>query len=201
MLIRKVVAAWLTGLVGVWMVGSAGAQVPGAAAPVSVPQLPAVAGGAGALLSDLQREELVSSHNRWRIRVGVPPLRWSAEVAANAQNWARFLALDNRCKMKHSDSEDGENVFWAGALHWSDGRVELNPITGTEVANSWGDESKFYSIATDTCEPGKVCGHYTQVVWSETQELGCGRQVCADKSQIWVCQYRPAGNIIGQKPY
>lgn len=171
---------------------------PGSPQPARAPAArPALVTG----LSDVQREEMVGVHNRWRIRVGVAPLRWSEELARSSQAWASFLALENQCRMKHSDGDDGENVFWAGAVLWSDGRMETNAITGAEVANSWGEESRFYDVTADTCQPGKVCGHYTQMVWAETQALGCGRQVCADMSQIWVCQYRPAGNIIGQRPY
>jgi pathogenesis-related protein 1 len=183
-LLRRLAATALAGLIYL------PALAPAQPAPAPVPGL-----------SDAQREEMVGAHNQWRIRVGVAPLRWSAELARQSQTWATFLATENRCKMKHSNDDEGENVFWGGALLWSDGRVEINPITGADVANSWGEESRFYSAADGDCLPGKVCGHYTQVVWSETQELGCGRQICADKSQIWVCQYRPAGNIIGQRPY
>jgi pathogenesis-related protein 1 len=152
-------------------------------------------------LSDTQREEMVGVHNRWRVRVGVAPLRWSAELSRQSQDWANFLATENNCKMKHSEADDGENVFWGGAVRWTDGRVEVNTITGAEVANSWGDEALSYNPADGDCLPGKVCGHYTQMVWSDTQELGCGRQICADKAQIWVCQYRPAGNVVGMRPY
>ncbi|WP_343074945.1 CAP domain-containing protein [sulfur-oxidizing endosymbiont of Gigantopelta aegis] len=40
-----------------------------------------------------------------------------------------------------------------------------------------------------------MCGHYTQVIWHTTQQLGCAAIACKDKSQIWLCEYAPAGNI------
>ncbi|MCI5145928.1 MAG: SCP-like extracellular, partial [Candidatus Electrothrix sp. AR3] len=39
------------------------------------------------------------------------------------------------------------------------------------------------------------------VVWKETTEVGCAMSVCNDKSQIWVCSYHPAGNVVGKRPY
>jgi hypothetical protein len=49
------------------------------------------------------------------------------------------------------------------------------------------------------------CGHYTQVVWRTSTELGCGVASCKTQDgwnqDIWICNYGPAGNIGGQKPY
>ena len=46
----------------------------------------------------------------------------------------------------------------------------------------------------------KVYGHYTQVVWAETEELGCGMVYYKEGSQwetIVVCNYAVAGNLKG----
>jgi pathogenesis-related protein 1 len=48
------------------------------------------------------------------------------------------------------------------------------------------------------------CGHYTQVVWRNTQRVGCGYSTCQSQGytfEIWVCNYDPPGNFIGQTPY
>ncbi|MCI5139186.1 MAG: hypothetical protein D3922_12405, partial [Candidatus Electrothrix sp. AR1] len=64
----------------------------------------------------------------------------------------------------------------------------------------WGGGGvKYYDYATNSCH--SVCGHYTQVVWRSTKEVGCGMASCNDKAQLWVCQYNPRGNMLGQKPY
>lgn len=149
-----------------------------------------------------QRQELLAAHNRWRARVGVPALGWSEALAQSSARWATELARSRACALQHSDSPDvGENIYWAGALEWSDGRTELQAVTPTDVVDLWGRESADYNLARNTCQPGKQCGHYTQLVWKATREVGCALQVCAGKAQIWVCQYQPAGNYVGQRPY
>lgn len=168
-----------------------------------------VAGAANAQadspLDQTRRRDLVDAHNSWRSAVGVGPLRWANDLAAGAQQWANRLASESNCRMRHSPAElrprTGENLFWASPLRWSDGRVELQPMSGTQVVDSWGQERDDYQPARNTCRAGRVCGHYTQIVWRNTREVGCAMQQCDDRSQVWVCRYRPAGNWIGQSPY
>ena len=85
------------------------------------------------------------------------------------------------------------------ALEWSD---ELD-----KSALAWGKKLKadncgFYhsSDNSNKCKPGKMCGHYTQIVWKNTKKVGCAMIECNGTS-TWVCQYDPPGNWVGQKPY
>ncbi len=148
--------------------------------------------------------QLLGSHNDWRAKVGVSPLKWSADVAKVAQTYANQLAK-NGCSMDHSDSDYGENIYWASAqrvVKSSGQRVnQVQAVSGEAVVNAWGSEVEDYDYASNTCAQGAVCGHYTQVVWSNTKTVGCGMALCADKAQVWVCNYAPAGNFMGEKPY
>lgn len=90
-----------------------------------------------------------------------------------------------------------------------------NLFASTSVSNtaavitSWADEAANYTHDTNTCATGKVCGHYTQVVWRASKQLGCGKATCVANSPFggggtwyfWVCDYAPPGNYLGQKPY
>jgi pathogenesis-related protein 1 len=139
---------------------------------------------------------MVAAHNRWRGEVGVPGLKWSDELAAKAQAWAKHLAASN-CTTEHSGP--GENIYKAAPMVWTDGRREVWSVTAPQVVDFWGNESNQWDNATGRCSG--VCGHYTQVVWKGSTEVGCGMAVCGNKGQIWVCNYDPAGNVVGQKPY
>ncbi|MEP2023182.1 CAP domain-containing protein, partial [Reichenbachiella sp.] len=66
--------------------------------------------------------------------------------------------------------------------------------------DSWGAEKQNYDYKKNKCETGKICGHYTQIVWKNTTEIGCAKTLC-DGSVIWICNYNPPGNFVGQKPY
>jgi pathogenesis-related protein 1 len=152
-------------------------------------------------------ENFVPAHNAVRSRYHLPPLRWSAQLASYAQQWADQLQKRNNCGMKHRPhtgrfaQQYGENLLWAGPRRWSDGRIELYRMTPQMVTDVWADEGRNYRYRSNSCKRGKICGHYTQVVWRDTQEIGCAKAVCRDKSQLWVCNYNPPGNYRGKRPY
>ncbi len=133
-------------------------------------------------------EQFLESHNPYRDEVGVANLAWSDELAESATEWAEELA--RTCAFKHSTGNYGENL-WKG----TSGAFSIK-----QVVDSWGSEKENYNYSDNSCAEGEVCGHYTQIVWEATTEVGCGTASC-DGWDIWVCQYTPQGNIIGQKPY
>ena len=124
------------------------------------------------------------------------PLCWSASVAAVAQSWA-----DN-CTWQHNPGRGflGENIF-GGSGNW----LASGALSAVAM---WADEAAYYDYASNTCESGQVCGHYTQIVWRSSANLGCGIKLCNTGSPFgggsWtfvVCNYDPPGNWLGQKPY
>lgn len=164
---------------------------------VSAPVTPAYTGQQG----------MLHAHNQVRARLGLPLLTWSGELVRYSQDWANHLASNNRCRMQHrshagrNPRQYGENLFWASPLSWSDGRVEPQRISAAEVANEWAIEAQHYHYGSNSCRRGEQCGHYTQMVWRDTQQVGCAMTLCPDQGQIWVCSYNPTGNWIGQRPY
>lgn len=146
---------------------------------------------------------VLQAHNQVRLKHGLSPLRWSDKLAKYSQEWADHLGRGNHCQIRHRSGNPpyGENLYRSSALQWSDGRTELMAINIKEVVKSWTDEERWYDYQSNRCQPGRQCGHYTQVVWKDTTEVGCAVKVCADKSQTWVCSYNPAGNYTGVRPY
>jgi len=152
-------------------------------------------------LNDFQRD-MLAAHNAVRARSlpgsaeALPPLKWSSEAEKVAAAWAE------KCVFEHNPGRGrmGENLSAATMNMW----------TTREVVLDWASEEEDYDYASNTCAPGKVCGHYTQLVWRETTHVGCVVRVCSKNSpwgaevptwKLWVCNYTPPGNIEGEKPY
>jgi pathogenesis-related protein 1 len=153
-------------------------------------------------LTPPEQSEMIAAHNRWRQAAGVPDIRWSPPLAATAQQWADNLKNQQSCKPSHSPASGmGENLYWASPMRHSSGAVALQSINAAKVVDSWGSEKQDYDHAANTCAAGKMCGHYTQVVWRSTTDIGCAKAVCSDQSQVWVCNYTPPGNWRGQRPF
>jgi pathogenesis-related protein 1 len=132
--------------------------------------------------------EVVNAHNAVRSKVGVPPLAWSDELAGVAQRWAqKLLAAD---AFEHSNNDYGENLYRINGPGASS--------TPMEVVNAWAAEHVYYRYANNSCTG--ICGHYTQVVWKDTKAVGCGSARDAEH-EVWVCNYAPYGNIVGERPY
>jgi pathogenesis-related protein 1 len=130
------------------------------------------------------------------------PLSWSASAAAAAQAWA------DGCSWQHDPALGslgmGQNIYAAGS---SSPSVSASPA---QVVGAWVSEAADYDYAAGSCAAGKVCGHYTAVVWRSTTAVGCGHRVCHASSPFgsqfphwdyWVCNYVPPGNYGGQRPY
>jgi uncharacterized protein YkwD len=132
----------------------------------------------------IDADALVAAHNQVRARHCAPPLRWSAPLASSAQRWANTLR-DRGCALGHSGGSHGENLAAATA-----GMLDAAAVVGM-----WYDEGKRYSFRSGGFS--MKTGHFTQVVWRDTKEVGCGRSEC-NGLDVWICQYDPPGNVEGQ---
>ena len=134
-------------------------------------------------------EDYLEPHNAARAEVGVGPLVWDDGLQAYAQSYAEKRAGD--CNLVHSKGPYGENIFWGKGKVFNAG----------EAVKAWVKEKAFYDYNSNSCQPGKMCGHYTQVVWRNTKRVGCGRVQCDSGAYFIVCSYDPRGNWKGQWPY
>ncbi|HTV24560.1 MAG TPA: CAP domain-containing protein [Polyangiaceae bacterium] len=153
---------------------------------------------------------VTAAHNETREALGLPDLTWSPEIAEFAQQWADNLADEQCGSIAHRDQRQyGENIAMSGSTREGDVFSPEDAVAGwvAEVA-CWdfgtinGTERCDAQCATDLSSNG--CGHYTQVVWRNTQRVGCGYATCFSAPfnfQVWVCNYDPPGNFIGQAPY
>lgn len=126
------------------------------------------------------QSQILAATNFYRMEQNVAAVTWNASIATYAQKWS------DACVFKHSGGPTGENLA-AGYANAS------------ASVDAWGLEREQYNWN----KPGfsEATGHFTQLVWSNTTSVGCGRTSCQGENQTpgWyvVCEYFPAGNIVG----
>ncbi|MCF7815587.1 MAG: hypothetical protein K9M10_01525 [Candidatus Pacebacteria bacterium] len=144
--------------------------------------------------------DMLKAHNAVRSSVGISNLSWSETLAKSSQVWSDTLQSED-CKFHHDLSTPyGENIYWAWSTRADGTRLVSNPKDSVEW---WAAEEAFYNYQKNTCKAGEECGHYTQIVWRTTTEVGCSVSICLNgdkQTDMWVCRYNPAGND-GTQPY
>ena len=147
----------------------------------------------------IDKSSIVAVHNQARQNVGVTPLAWSEQLATSSARYANTLATS--CRLVHEPGISyGENLYY----------VTRSPVPKTfnsaAASRAWLAEIDDYNYANNSCVPGKMCGHYTQMVWDNSTQVGCAQSLCNRSDNdtfelIQVCRYNPPGNYVGQKPY
>jgi pathogenesis-related protein 1 len=144
---------------------------------------------------------ITAAHNRVRATVGVPPLRWSATLAATARQWANACvdAKAPRGMIDHSPERPGGYATAVGENIFATTAPRADPLV---AVSEWAGERVYYDHERNACSGG-MCGHYTQLVWGASREVGCGVGSCPGLRfrTTLVCQYAPVGNVVGERPY
>ncbi|XP_035768768.1 Golgi-associated plant pathogenesis-related protein 1-like [Neolamprologus brichardi] len=70
------------------------------------------------------KKEFLDTHNAYRAQHGAPPLTFNTELDDAAQKWANQMLAKK--KLGHSNTNDGENVFYA----WSSETKKPTVVVG-----------------------------------------------------------------------
>jgi uncharacterized protein YkwD len=132
---------------------------------------------------------LLNVQNQARAEVNVPALTWSTTLAADAQQWADQIASTGQPTHAQNTGQ-GENLAWG----------TKGAFTPEQLANTWIAEKANWHGGVLTPQNWYPTGHYTQVVWKDTTQVGCGLASDANQDYL-VCRYSPPGNYMGQAPY
>uniref|UniRef100_A0A5K3FY54 SCP domain-containing protein n=1 Tax=Mesocestoides corti TaxID=53468 RepID=A0A5K3FY54_MESCO len=174
-------------------------------------------------LSEQERKSILTAHSS--IRKSVNPtasnmlmLNYSVELEQQA---AEYLKT---CPLGKVNSAGAKATAVPGKTAYID---TSNTMTFEQIIAKFGEEKADYTYDSNTCKQDKTCMNYTQVVWAETNEVGCAKQECAIqnsesggtgsgsfanggdsaggdtgvKTTQVVCYYTPAGNTEDAKPY
>ncbi len=138
---------------------------------------------------------LVNRHNTLRKKHSAGSLTKLTDIAKLAQTTA------NECKKAGKLQHSGTSYKgqWMGQnLYISGGAAP----TGAAVANYWYSENKNYDYSTGKSKNNAVTGHFTQLVWKSTKQIGCAVAIGTwngyNPSYFVCCNYFPGGNVLGQ---
>ncbi|MFM6158532.1 MAG: CAP family protein, partial [Sphaerospermopsis kisseleviana] len=115
------------------------------------------------------RNTSLSRHNGYRATHRSPALTTSSSANTTAQSWAQYLATNGL--FQHSSSTQrnnaGENLY----VFYTTGSIDAATLANNAV-KTWYDEVSKYNYS----KPGfsAATGHFTQIVWKSSTQLGCG---------------------------
>ncbi|CEJ56700.1 hypothetical protein PMG11_02900 [Penicillium brasilianum] len=168
---------------------------------------PAVPSPASYTSTSKFKDTVLRVSNDYRKAHDAEPLVWNDTLVEYSHEWARH------CIWEHSDGPYGENLAFGYP-------------NASSAVEAWGDERKFYNFDKPTGFTEKT-GHFTQLVWKSTTEVGCAAIDCgytednekerrdagdsstgrllsreldgSTRAQGWyvVCEYTPTGNVVG----
>ncbi|MBN9533691.1 MAG: SCP-like extracellular [Alphaproteobacteria bacterium] len=142
-------------------------------------------------------QRVLAAQNRERMRLGLEPFEWNPALAEAAQAWADHLASTG--EFEHAPENyrapEGENL-WAGTKGY---------YSPEAMVDAWVREKKYFQhgVFPNNSTTGRVedVGHYTQLIWRATTDVGCAKATSASTQEdILVCRYTEAGNYRGERP-
>lgn len=165
-------------------------------------------------LTEAEIQEVLKVHNDFRGQVangqalGLPSatnmksLSWNQDLAKVAQVWANQCLFDHDhagARIVPGYDNVGQNIYLQSIS---------KKVTGmkiTKAVTKWFDEINDFD--PEQIDPFKFTyntGHFSQLAWAETDQIGCGWSNWMQEG-IWkrmlVCNYAPGGNMIGAPMY
>ena len=136
-------------------------------------------------------KEMLDAHNELRSLHNANILCLNLKLCKIAQESA--LKYANSMSITNDDKELvilGENI----AFQFSNSK---DPINGVVITRLWYNEIKNFKFSNLVFSSSEIAstGHFTQLIWKGTTDVGFGRAKGQDGSCIYVAKYYPAGNI------
>ena len=136
-------------------------------------------------------ERLLAAHNAERERWGKEPLVWNESLAQQAQAWAHALAANGMFTHARERYGAGENL-WRG----NSDRLTAEQMVGAFIAEKRYFRPGYFPDVSTTGDWMDV-GHFTQLIWPATRQVGCA-MATGQGYDVLVCRYYPAGNVFGE---
>ena len=130
--------------------------------------------------------KMLRKHNEMRIKHNVQKLKSNEKLNKLAKIYAEKIInnKENIEPLLYNEDVLGENIF-----------ISKTGLSSQEIFEAWYNEHKNYDFNKNKFQKGT--GHFTQIVWKETKEVGFGKIEFGDLLCL-VALYYPAGNKFGE---
>ncbi|VDL64283.1 unnamed protein product, partial [Nippostrongylus brasiliensis] len=163
-------------------------------------------------MTDKVRQKFLNLHNHYRSLVAtgrtydkllgkntpkaakMQKLKYSCELEATAWRYSQ------QCRFAHSTYQERNN---AGENLYKNSIPRFDKLKVASMSTEdWFEEVEDFGIggAANFSTRFSDSGHYTQMVWQDTRQLGCAIQDCPGMTLV-VCHYKKAGNYIDEPVY
>ena len=141
-------------------------------------------------------EKPLEKHNKYRRMHSSDNLNLNTDLCKIAQSIAE----------KYSEM-DIENMYMIPPKLYKDDIVgeniaiidECDNLNFEDIVNKWYEEKKNYEFGSNKYIENT--GHFTQLIWKETKEVGFGHKKSNNGKIYFIAIYYPAGNIFKQFKY
>ncbi|KAL4989358.1 CAP domain-containing protein [Aspergillus falconensis] len=145
------------------------------------------------------QSNVLYSHNIHRANHSSPDVTWSSDLESSAQ------ILASRCVYEHDTSINGGGYGQNIGYGTSADEVAVM-ISNLMYNDEMGYYENLYGQATPDMSLFEKWGHFSQIVWKGTTEVGCATVSCPSLGNVdsasavpfTVCNYSPAGNYDGE---
>ncbi|KAK2872070.1 hypothetical protein FQN49_002572 [Arthroderma sp. PD_2] len=136
-------------------------------------------------------------HNIHRSNHSAPALKWDADLESSARQLAESCNYGHNTEI--GGGGYGQNIgFQSG----------YDDVAALITNNMYNGEFGYFegNFGLDNPTNFHEWGHLTQIVWKGTSKIGCvtadcpslGGQASASNAKYTVCNYSPAGNVVGR---
>ena len=137
-------------------------------------------------VNSLNNRIAINYMNTFRTRHDVPKLKHNKTISKYSENWAQHILDTGR--FEHSSGfEYGENIAYTYSLDHYKAFVR--------VTNLFYNEIEYYDYSDPKFD--YQTGHFTQLVWKSSTQVGIG-MVSNETISVLVVNFYPPGNYQGE---
>ncbi|MDP3495999.1 MAG: CAP domain-containing protein [Hyphomonadaceae bacterium] len=135
---------------------------------------------------------MLAAQNEARALANARPLTWSSELAVKATATLKAATIGS-CPITAAEKagkQANASIFWAPGLRRLGPETAIQDISPAYMVSRWRDGRTNYDVATRKCRTkGGACDAFSRMIAPKAKTVGCAKQICPNKTQIWACHY------------